>query len=67
MAEWLKRHDGVWLNGLYTIYRYPREFAVYVWDSKPRLIGKCETFLEAQLLASADEAGQSNSYMDGVT
>lgn len=57
MTHWEPgHHPGMLHHGNYTIYRYIREFCAYRWDDQPVLLGKCESLLEAKLLASLDQA-----------
>jgi hypothetical protein len=58
--NWRCDTDGIWRHEPYAIYRYARDFSCYRWGDNPKLLGKCESLLEAQLLASIDAVLQTD-------
>ena len=50
-------HDGMLHCKHYTIYRNIRDYAVYRHIPQFDLLGRCESLLEAKLLASVAEQG----------
>ena len=57
MITWTPHeHRGTYTCGPYEIHRNIQDYAVWRYDGNPKCLGRCQTLLEAQLLASVDMA-----------
>jgi hypothetical protein len=56
--NWTEVKDGELRCGHYSIHRGIRSFNAYRWSPTPKLLGICQSELEAKLLASLDQALQ---------